>query len=55
MRPQWRGQPFGNFRILFNAAMYGAGVAAATPSNPGFWEAPEEKGEDEGEEGKGGR
>ena len=46
MKPQWRGQPFGNFRILFNAVLYSAGVAAATPSNPGFWEAPEE---DEGD------
>jgi hypothetical protein len=22
-RPQWRGQPFGTFRVIFNAAMYG--------------------------------
>jgi hypothetical protein len=22
-RPQWRGQPFGTFRVVFNAAMYG--------------------------------
>jgi hypothetical protein len=22
-RPQWRGQPFGSFRMLFNAAVYG--------------------------------
>ena len=51
MKPQWRGQPFGNFRILFNAALYTAGVAAVTPPNPGFWEAPEE---DE-EEVEGGR
>jgi hypothetical protein len=24
-RPEWRGQPFGTFRVLFNAALYGAG------------------------------
>jgi len=23
-RPQWRGQPFGTFRVLFNAALFGA-------------------------------
>ena len=51
MKPQWRGQPFGNFRILFNAALYAAGVAAATPPNTGFREAPEDVGEEvEGEE-----
>ena len=51
MKPQWRGQPFGNFRILFNAAMYAAGLAAATPPNTGFREAPEDVGEEvEGEE-----
>ena len=43
MRPQWRGQPFGNFRILFNAALYTAEVAAVTPPNPEFWKAPEER------------
>jgi hypothetical protein len=21
-RPEWRGQPFGTFRVLFNAALY---------------------------------
>lgn len=47
MRPQWRGQPFGNFRIVFNAALYGWEVAAAAPANPDFWQAPEEK-DDEG-------
>ena len=49
MKPQWRGQPFGNFRVLFNAALYGAELAAVTPPNPDFWQAPEEEGE--GEEG----
>jgi len=22
-RPQWRGQPFGTFRIVFNSALFG--------------------------------
>lgn len=26
-RPQWRGQPFGTFRVVFNAAFYGQEVA----------------------------
>ena len=47
MRPQWRGQPFGNFRILFNAVFYSAAVAALTPENAAFWEAPEEEQEEE--------
>ena len=41
MKPQWRGQPFGNFRILFNALLYGAPVAGVAPSNPDFWTAPD--------------
>lgn len=50
MKPQWRGQPFGNFRVVFNAALYGAQLAAATPPNPDFRKAPEEE-EAIGEEG----
>jgi ribosomal protein S18 acetylase RimI-like enzyme len=23
-RPEWRGQPFGTFKVLFNAALYGS-------------------------------
>ncbi len=41
MRPQWRGQPFGNFRILFNAVLYTQAVAETTPDNSGFFVAPE--------------
>ncbi len=53
MRPQWRGQPFGNFRIVFNAALYSGTVAGAAPANDDFWTAPEEK-EEEGEGGNSG-
>ncbi|MCZ6915256.1 MAG: M14 family zinc carboxypeptidase [Gemmatimonadetes bacterium] len=47
MRPQWRGQPFGNFRILFNAALYSAQLAAAAPDNAAFWTKPEPEEEEE--------
>ena len=54
MRPQWRGQPFGNFRILFNAALYSDGVADRTPDGAAFWTAPPEEDEEgEGEVGNG--
>jgi hypothetical protein len=43
MRPQWRGQPFGNFRIVFNAALYSADMAGATPDNSSFWTPPVEE------------
>ncbi|MDH3270062.1 MAG: M14 family zinc carboxypeptidase [Gemmatimonadota bacterium] len=52
MRPQWRGQPFGTFKVLFNAALYSGAVASQAPDNPGFWTAPEEE-EAEGENGSG--
>jgi hypothetical protein len=42
LRPQWRGQPFGTFKVLFNAALYSSEVAARTPDNSAFWTAPEE-------------
>jgi hypothetical protein len=39
-RPQWRGQPFGTFRVVFNAALFAGGVAAEAKGTPGFWTAP---------------
>ena len=40
-RPQWRGQPFGTFRILFNATLYSGDVADRKYSTPGFWQPPD--------------
>lgn len=40
MRPQWRGQPFGTFKVLFNAALYTKAVADQAPDNAHFWAAP---------------
>jgi len=45
MRPQWRGQPFGTFKILFNAALYSDAVASRTPDHAGFWSPPLEESE----------
>ncbi|HEX2455056.1 MAG TPA: M14 metallopeptidase family protein [Vicinamibacterales bacterium] len=39
-RPQWRGQPFGTFRVLFNAALFHGPAAAAAKGTPGFWSPP---------------
>ncbi len=47
MRPQWRGQPFGNFRILFNAMLFTSAVAEAAPDTKAFWSAPEDPGEED--------
>jgi hypothetical protein len=51
LRPQWRGQPYATFRVLFNAALYSAEIAAMTPPNPEFWTPParEEPGDEEEE------
>ena len=39
-RPQWRGQPFGTFRVLFNAALFSGNVAEEAPSGGEFWQPP---------------
>ena len=49
MKPQWRGQPFGTFKVLFNAALYSRAVAAEAPDNGAFWNAPEEPDEERAE------
>ncbi|HKJ03179.1 MAG TPA: hypothetical protein VJ997_12010, partial [Longimicrobiales bacterium] len=51
LRPQWRGQPFGSFKVLFNAALYTKAVADQAPENEGFWTAPVETEEEPAEEG----
>jgi hypothetical protein len=50
MRPQWRGQPFGTFKVLFNAALYSKSVADQAPDNGGFWTAPPEPEKEPAEE-----
>jgi hypothetical protein len=39
-QPQWRGQPQGTFRVVFNSARYAGAVAAGARVTPGFWTAP---------------
>jgi hypothetical protein len=42
-KPQWRGQPFGTFNVLFNAALLHGSHADGAAGTPGFWTPPEEK------------
>ncbi len=39
-RPQWRGQPWGTFRVLFNSALFHGPVARGATGTPGFWTKP---------------
>jgi hypothetical protein len=39
-RPQWRGQPVGTFRVVFNSVLYAASIAGTTKPNALFWKAP---------------
>lgn len=52
-RPQWRGQPFGTFRALFNSVLFTGEVASGAERSEGFFDAPlrdEEPEEEEPEE-----
>jgi hypothetical protein len=39
-QPQWRGQPFGTFRVVFNSAFFARDVSASAKGASGFWTAP---------------
>jgi len=39
-RPQWRGQPFGTFKVLFNSVLYHGALARANLGTDAFWEPP---------------
>ena len=39
-QPQWRGQPTGSFRMVFNSLMFGGEVSAAAKGTPGFFTPP---------------
>ena len=44
-KPQWRGQPFGSFRALFNAALFHGPHADSAEGTPGFWTPPPMEGD----------
>jgi hypothetical protein len=39
-QPQWRGQPQGTFRTVFNSALFSRDVADRAKANTGFWTSP---------------
>ena len=52
-RPQWRGQPAGTFRTLFNSALFHGALAASSSGAEGFWTKPEEEEDENDTEGVG--
>ncbi len=51
-RPQWRGQSFGTFRIVFNSALFYGEHAANAVGSADFWSPPPEPEEPKEEEEK---
>jgi hypothetical protein len=47
-RPQWRGQPHGTFRVLFNAILFHGELARQSEGTAGFWQAPASEDPDKG-------
>ena len=43
LRPQWRGQPFGTFKILFNSILFTDELARSSSGDGDFWEVPQER------------
>lgn len=39
-RPQWRGQPYGTFKMLFNSILYGGELSRSQKASSEFWKAP---------------
>ncbi len=52
-RPQWRGQPRGSFRVLFNSLLHHGALAEAYSGDPEFWTKPESEKDDDSEAGDG--
>ena len=38
--PDWRGQPSGSFRMIFNSLFFGKALAVQAKGTPSFWTAP---------------